>query len=774
MTAADLLTRLSGVAKITSGWQARCPAHEDSRASLSITDGEKGAVLHCFAGCKTENICSALGIKLSDLFNSKPKRDKLNIIATYDYTDETGQVLFQVCRFDPKNFKQRRPDPTAPDGWIWKKGRKVLFRLPHVRAAVADGRPIFVVEGEKDVLAMESAGFCATCNSEGAIAKPDDAKWPDSISKPLRGAEVVILPDRDEPGKLHAQLVARKLQGIAGSIRVVELPANVDGKPVKDAHDYFSAGGQAADLDALAQAAPFWTPPIEPAVAPEPGGSTFDEVTEWVRSQLIKMFSDRESLPTVKHSVFAGQVVQALQRLGRFYHHAELNDFDSAMWFDGTRKRLERIRSDAFLAWLSQWLLLNRSNGVFKYVQSAVETASLGRDSTPILPEAYWASRPGSLFLSTGDGQALKITAGGVQAVDNGTDSVLFAVGSTLAQWKLTEPRDPFETCALFRNVHSGADHGKDLLRLWTYSFATMPRSKPPLGAVGEVGSGKTRTLKGICELYGLPFRAAKVEEALEPNFWPSVNQGGLYVLDNADSKCRWLADAVASAATDGCSVRRRLYTDSQLVTLRANSWLAITSANPTFGNDAGLADRLLLLRMERRPDGTSDAALTDEILANRDAGLSHIAQTLSAALGDTKPTPGNLNARHPDFGNFAARIGRALNRETEAITALRNAEADKSAFCLENDGIAAALLAYVQSIGSFIGTAAQLLPHLVAVDRDLDGKVSAKRLGKRLSALWPHLQKALDARKETDRKGFAVFTFKVRDALDLDYGQQR
>jgi hypothetical protein len=319
----------------------------------------------------------------------------------------------------------------------------------------------------------------------------------------------------------------------------------------------------------------------------------------------------------------------------------------------------------------------------------------------------------------------------------------------------LVAPKDIFETCAIFRNAHSSAAHGRILLQLWICSFATMPRSKPPLGAIGEIGSGKTRTLKGVAEFYGFPFRAAKVEEQLEPNFWPNVNEGGLFVLDNADTRVKWLADSIAAAATDGCSQRRKLYTNSETVTLRANAWIAITSANPTFGNDAGLADRLLLVKMERRGEETSDAALTDEILANRDAGLSHLAETLRAALADTAPTPAGLNQRHPDFAAFAVRIGRALGREAEAIAALKHAEADKSVFCLENDAIGTALLAYFRTVNSFSGTAAELVPRLIEMDGELAERLTAKRLGKRLAAIWPHIAATFSARRSEARGGW-------------------
>ena len=236
--------------------------------------------------------------------------------------------------------------------------------------------------------------------------------------------------------------------------------------------------------------------------------------------------------------------------------------------------------------------------------------------------------------------------------------------------------------------------------------------------------------------------------------------------MDNADTKCRWLADAVANAATDGCIERRKLYTNTEKVMLRANAWMAITSANPTFGNDAGLADRLLVVRMEPKSEATSDAALRDEIMAHRDAGLSHIAETLSKALADTAETPSGLNARHPDFAAFAVKIGRALGREGETITALRTAEPDKSTFCIENDEIGAALLTVLRQRGSFTGKAADLMPLLVEADGELSGWVTPKKLGKRLVALWAHLQRMLKrTERESDRKGLMVFKLELAES---------
>jgi predicted transcriptional regulator len=130
---------------------------------------------------------------------------------------------------------------------------RVLFRLPEITAAIKAGTPIYLTEGEKDALAMVEHGFEATCNPGGA------GKWQDPYSETLRGADVLIIPDKDAPGRKHAADVAQKLLGVAASVKVIELP-DVNRKSVKDAADYFAAGGEAADLDELAQAAPEWTP----------------------------------------------------------------------------------------------------------------------------------------------------------------------------------------------------------------------------------------------------------------------------------------------------------------------------------------------------------------------------------------------------------------------------------------------------------------------------------------------------------------------------------
>ena len=106
---------------------------------------------------------------------------------------------------------------------------------------------------------MAGINLLATCNSGGA------GKWTAEHAQYLRGRRVFILPDNDESGRKHAQQVALTLQGIAASVRIVELP----GLPVKgDVSDWLAAGGTREKLVELAEATPEWTPEETPTSGP--------------------------------------------------------------------------------------------------------------------------------------------------------------------------------------------------------------------------------------------------------------------------------------------------------------------------------------------------------------------------------------------------------------------------------------------------------------------------------------------------------------------------
>ena len=172
------------------------------------------------------------------------------VTATYDYCDKTGSLLFQVVRYEPKEFKQRRPN--GEGGWIWNLEGvdPVLYQLPELKTA-DPAEPVFIVEGEKDVDRLIAMGLVATTNAMGA------RNWRDEYAGCLKGRSVVVVPDNDKDGSDHAAAVALSLQGQAKSLKVLELP----GLPEKgDSTDWLDQGHEVEELIELASAAAEWEP----------------------------------------------------------------------------------------------------------------------------------------------------------------------------------------------------------------------------------------------------------------------------------------------------------------------------------------------------------------------------------------------------------------------------------------------------------------------------------------------------------------------------------
>jgi putative DNA primase/helicase len=242
-TAADLARQLKAK-RTAKGWIAKCPAHDDQRESLAIGNGENGKLLlHCFAGCGFDAILKAAGIEPTK--GNGTDHIKPRIVATYDYVDARGELIFQVCRKEPKDFPQRRPDGNG--GWVWGRGDTpdLPYRLPQL----LDAAEVYICEGEKDCDNLAKLGLAATTNPKGA------GKWPATFGRYFAGRHAILIPDNDQSGRDHVQDVAKKLYGKASSIRVLDLP---DLPPKGDVSDWLAAGGTREQLEEMAAAAPHW------------------------------------------------------------------------------------------------------------------------------------------------------------------------------------------------------------------------------------------------------------------------------------------------------------------------------------------------------------------------------------------------------------------------------------------------------------------------------------------------------------------------------------
>jgi len=234
------------------GYIALCPLHDDTNPSLSINEGNGHILVHCHAGCPTEGLLEVVGLSMRDLMPNATW-----IVATYDYRDEQGELLYQTVRMEPKGFRQRKPKDGGDWDWRTKGVRRVLYCLPELLEAKIK-RPVFVVEGEKDADRLRTLGFVATCNVGGA------GKWLGEYNKHLAGRRVVILPDNDSAGLKHAHDLVHHLDGVVESIKILELPGL---KEKGDVSDWLDTGGTKNKLQTLTRQSPVLSTQLPPAEA---------------------------------------------------------------------------------------------------------------------------------------------------------------------------------------------------------------------------------------------------------------------------------------------------------------------------------------------------------------------------------------------------------------------------------------------------------------------------------------------------------------------------
>ena len=139
MSIETVISRLDGIRETAPGrYLARCPAHDDRSPSLAIKDGDDGRVLiHCFAGCETENVLSALGMTFSDIMpehvgsehSYKPVRNRVNARDVLEALDHEALVVSIIGADIIK--RKSLDEPT------WRRLATAVNRINSARAQAA-------------------------------------------------------------------------------------------------------------------------------------------------------------------------------------------------------------------------------------------------------------------------------------------------------------------------------------------------------------------------------------------------------------------------------------------------------------------------------------------------------------------------------------------------------------------------------------------------------------------------------------------------------------
>lgn len=241
--------------------QARCPCHDDKQASLTITKGRRSALIHCHAGCDFENIIKAAGLQKQDLyFEERPLisswkayvegREHKRIEAVYNYVSSVnGVYTFSKIRMQDKRMIYGvlcNGCFTYGLGGKHRKDLKSIYGdLKALNKAIAEGKPIFIPEGEKDVDTLVRRGYTA-------LTYGGSGDWQSEFATLFIDAKVYILADNDEPGRKVANAILSDLKGIAKSAKIIVPVPDI---PKADISDYFAAGRNNEDFEKLIQSA---------------------------------------------------------------------------------------------------------------------------------------------------------------------------------------------------------------------------------------------------------------------------------------------------------------------------------------------------------------------------------------------------------------------------------------------------------------------------------------------------------------------------------------
>lgn len=677
-----------------NSYMAQCPCHEDKEPSLAVSEGDDGRVLlKCFAGCDTEDIVKALGLSMADLFppkekslkQSKPQQSEARRAyqsPTYVYTDEQGKTLFGIIRTPRKDFFAVRPDGNG--GWLYglEGVEPVPYRLPEVIKAVSEGKTVFIVEGEKDADNLRKLGLVATTNHGGA------KKWRDHYSDYLVGADVVIIPDDDEPGREHAERVAQSLVGKAKSIRILELP---DLPPKGDVSDWLEAGGTKEEFLALAEAAPEYEPRQELPPLQEKEDKAEDKEQETQAQKLIALAKEVELWHTSTDDCWATYAVNG---------HKE-------HW---------PIKRGGFRKWLTRkFYELEGKPPSAQALQDALNTLEAFAQFDGEEHELYTrlAVKDGAIYLDLAneDWEAIEITKDGWQVVKNAP--VKFRRGRGVKPLSYPVKGGSIEELRRFVNVPD--DDAWRLLVAFIIGVFIPYGAYPVLLLYGEQGSAKTTTSSVIKELVdpSIPLLRATPENGKD--FIIAAQNSLLLAFDNVSNLPLWLSDAICRLSTGAGLGTRELYTDDEEKIFEAKR-PAILNGITDIASRHDLIDRAIILTLPAIPEEKrqKEDVFWKNFNKVKPCILGALLDAVVAGLANKDKVSLTNLPRMADFAHWVVACEPALPwKSGEFMKSYRANRKEAVQAAIENDEVSSAVMRFAEQYGEWKGTATELLDKL-------------------------------------------------------------
>jgi hypothetical protein len=616
--------------------------HKDGGGILDLVRRE--------AGLDT-NALAVKWLQDKDFIPREQEQAKAREVKSYDYRDESGQLLFQVVRYEPKSFKQRRPKGSS---WEYRvKGtRQVLYRLPELIAAPIN-QVVFIVEGEKDADRLAEQGLISTCNAGGA------GKWRAIHAEHLKDRTAIVIGDNDDAGCDHIKKVAKSLGGIASSVRLLELP----GLPEKgDVSDWLDAGGTVDELLKLPTTAPAAKAIVDGDSEKEEKRSQTDALVAFAKEH-FELLHDKNS------DVYArDNLTSEVRRLGG-------RQFKDRLIAGFYQKTQLAVRDQSLREALGTLQALGRFNGDPQDVN--VRVAKSG--------DRYYLD-----LCEPGNSRAVEVAAGSWSIVDK--PPVLFVRGE--AMQPLPTPIHGGSINPLW-SIANVPDKLRILVVTWLIDTLRPDTPYPGLEFIGEQGSGKSTAAEACrrildpssCNLRGAP---KTVED-----IFVAARQNHFVAYENISHLAGPMQDALAILSTGGGYSKRMLYTndDDHIINVR-RPWMINGIAISVTQQD--LVDRVISVEcpvIEERQSSSQQWRDFDNALSGILGAILDTASKALAILPSVKLPPAD-RPRLVEFVLLGMAVAKSAGLEADVfLDKFKELRAETVSRTLDNSPVASAVI---------------------------------------------------------------------------------
>lgn len=709
----EFLTLFKGVKCVGDNkYMALCPAHNDKNPSLSIgCSKDKGQILlHCHAGCKTEDVLHSVGLQLKDLYKKKKGSNIMNK-TTYQYQKSDGIIVYTKTRIDyddgSKKFYFEQPNGT--------KGLKGIQRELYNLPAVITATRVYIVEGEKCADAVIKHGAVATTLDTGA-----KSPWYSHYDEYLKDKEIIIIPDNDNAGMNYAKKI---LQNVP-TARIVKLP---DLAEKGDIYDWLTMGHTLAEIDEL---------------------PTF-EITEDTTSKTDHSTSVKTG--EFKAETQAETIIRLVEEKNTILFHDTAKDPYAAIMIDGHRE-VWNIDNTDFNTWLNSLYYsaekkpakkdsLSQAKEVLKARAVFENTKAIPLDTRVAeLDNAFWYN------LSNNDWQAIKITADGWEIEDN--PPILFK--RFRHQNGQCLPSKDGDIRRILKYINLQENHTLFLCWLACCFVPNIPHAMPIF--FGEKGAAKTTActlLKKLIDPSALEtLTIQRSSRAMAVN----LQQHWFLPFDNISHISEEVSDTLCRAITGGGIQQRKLFTNAEDYIFTFQKCLALNGIN-NVANRPDLLDRAILIELCRIKE--SDRQELSKLIADFEKDVPYILggifDTLSKAMSIYPKVNLDKLPRMADFARWGYAVGEALgNLGNKFLEEYNTNQGKRNIEILNTDTVATLVVAFMKDKTEWSGLISELYNQLaeMAAQYGINNKGKAfpsvpNVLSRRLNGLRSNLQEA-------------------------------